>query len=470
MSVRPAMGRRFSSAFFGLCALTLFGALLLGGGPGWSGESLLIVPALCLALVALARALADPAAHPRRRRLLWLLPLLLLGLPALQLVPLPWSLWSSLPGRDALAADLRSAGAATGWRPFTLAPFQTERALASLCIPCGVYMGALLIGGEPRRRLLSLVMGVAAVNVLLGLLQLAQGPDSPLYFHPVTNRDDAVGLFANRNHLASFLASLLPVTLGTLADRLRHAERPERDLRVWALTALLLLLAVGATATRSRVGFALLLLGLALSVAVAWRARRSDPQARRARLWLQLGALLAAVLVVQFTLLAFVQRVQADQAEELRWQLGREALQLAAPTLGLGYGIGSFARVHDLLGDAAAATRAYVNHVHDDYLELWLEGGAVALLLAAAALVLLARRLRQLWRANAPGSVAGGTPRDPRRDPHRGLKLGAAVALALLALHSAFDYPLRTLAIECYAALLVALLVGSVRPGQAPSG
>ena len=466
MTVRPAIGRRFTSAYLWLLALTLLAALLLGGGPGWSGERLLVAPALLLALVALARTLGDARREPLRARLLWLLPLLVLGVPTLQLVPLPWSLWAALPGRAALAADLASVLPDPGWMPFSLTPFQTERAIAALCVPCGIYMAALLCGSEQRRKLLSLVMVVAAVGVLVGLLQLAQGPDSPLYFHAVTNHDDAVGLFANRNHQAIFLASLLPVTMGTLMDRLRHAQRPDRDLRVWALTALLLVLAIGATATRSRIGFALLMFSLLVSLAVAWRSRGATAQSRRARLWLQMGVLLAVVLVLQFTLLAFLQRLKGDQAEDLRWQLGREAVALAAPTAGLGYGIGSFPRVHDLLGDAAATTRAYVNHVHDDYLELWLEGGVVAVLLAAVAVALLLRRLVQLWRAQSPGASSGEAP----RDRHRGMKLGAAVALAMLALHSALDYPLRTLALECYAALLVAMLVGSVRPGRAVFG
>ena len=52
----------------------------------------------------------------------------------------------------------------------------------------------------------------------------------------------------------------------------------------------------------------------------------------------------------------------------------------------------------------------------------------------------------------------------PGQDPpwqDRGLVLGAALGLVLLLLHSAADYPLRTLSLAGYAALLACLSLGS---------
>jgi O-antigen ligase len=462
MAARPGIGRRLAGAYFWLTALTLAGALVLGGSDNWRGERILILPALLLAAVAMLRVAGDSTVDPLRARLFWLLPLMLLAVPALQLVPLPGALWSALPGRGQLAADLQRELGTSGWRPLSLTPFQTERALQALCVPCGLFMAASVLGGAERRRLLNVVLLIGGLSVPLGLFQIIDGPDSPLYFYTISNRDDAVGLFANRNHLASLLASLLPVTIGVLMDRVRHVTRPERDLRVWSLTALGVLLAVGATATRARIGFVMLMLSIVAAALVAWRFRRREPAARRLRVWLRLGAVLALALIAQYTLYAFLQRLQSEQAEDLRWQLAGETLRLAAPARGLGFGIGSFPRIHDRLGDAVTDTRAYINHVHDDYLELWLEGGVPALLLAAAAVAALLWQLLRQWRAQTSRSGADEAP----HDSHRGTHLGAAFALLLLALHSAVDYPLRTLAIEAYAALLAALLVGSVRPGR----
>jgi O-antigen ligase len=97
----------------------------------------------------------------------------------------------------------------------------------------------------------------------------------------------------------------------------------------------------------------------------------------------------------------------------------------------------------------------YVNHAHNDYVELWLEGGLPALALAAAALVMVGWQLRKYLRS----------PDEGRSDEmhYRGLNLGAALSLLLIALHSIVDYPLRTLTIATYASLLAAVLLGSVR-------
>ncbi len=46
---------------------------------------------------------------------------------------------------------------------------------------------------------------MGAGSALLGLLQLANGPGSSLYFYEETNRTEAVGFFANRNHFAAMI-------------------------------------------------------------------------------------------------------------------------------------------------------------------------------------------------------------------------------------------------------------------------
>ena len=455
MIERPNHGRRSAIVLFWLAAATLFGALVLGGGPGWRAEQLLIPPALLTIVMAVIRLVREPSLEPSQARLVWLLPLLLLSIPILQLIPLPGPVWTHLPGRVSLAVDLQGVLGDPGWRPLSLTPFQTEAALELLCVPCAVYMAGMALPSDLRRRLLDMVLAVAAISALLGLLQVIQGPDSSLYFHAVTNRGYAVGLFANRSHLASFLASLLPVAIGMLMDRARHVARTERDLRVWCLTALVILLAVAATATRARIGFVMLTLSAVAAILVAWRTRRRGGSGRRAQIWLRIGALLALVLIVQYTLFAFLPRLEGGDPVDPRWRLARETVLLATPVRGVGYGIGSYPRVHDLVGASVADTRVYVNHAHDDYLELWLEAGVPAVLLAAAAVAALVWQLLRQWRN------LGRPPRphDPSHDTHRALRFGATFGLLLLALHSAVDYPLRTLALESYAGLLVALVV-----------
>jgi hypothetical protein len=103
----------------------------------------------------------------------------------------------------------------------------------------------------------------------------------------------------------------------------------------------------------------------------------------------------------------------------------------------------------------SADIEPYVNHAHDDCVELWLEWWLPALALIVAALGLIGWQLRKYVRGDEGG----------RRNEmqYRGLKLGASLSLLLIALHSIVDYPLRTLTIATYASLLAAVLLGSVR-------
>jgi hypothetical protein len=389
-----------------------------------------------------------------RARWFWLLPAGLIVLPLLQLVPLPYSAWTMLPGRGAVAAGLVTVGVAPAAGAWTLVPFATEQILWSAVVPAGVFMSAVALQGAQRRALLGIVLAFAAISALIGLWQIMEGPDSALYFYRITNEGEAVGLFANRNHLAGLLAASLPVAAGMLADRLRHHPHGMRDLRVWLLTALIVLLAVSATATHSRAGFGLLMVSVIATVAVLLRARPQGPWAG-AKPWLRVSALIAGLLIVQFTLYGLLLRLESDPLDDHRWTLAANTLQAAGPARGMGLGLGSFVHAYDEIGDQSADIEPYVNHAHNDYAELWLEGGLPALALAAAAFVMVGWQLRKYLRSPDEGRS--------NEMQYRGLNLGAALSLLLIALHSIVDYPLRTLTIATYASLLAAVLLGSVR-------
>jgi O-antigen ligase len=451
--------RRLSSTLLFLAtAATLLLALFLGGGQGSRAEDLLALAGLGLIAAAVYRASTD-GLDPRRRRWILLLPLALVALPLLQLVPLPPAVWTHLPGRAALVADLQAAGVTPGWAPLSLDARATERVLYSLLVPIGLFMAAAVLRHGDRRRLVHVVLGFAGFSAFLGLWQLMQGPDSRLYFWEITNRGSAVGFFANRNHLASLLAVGLPLTMGLLADRLRQrGGGGARDLRLWLLSALIVVLAVGVTATVSRAGFALLMLSLVAGAVVLWRSRQRG-EARGARIWVRLAAGVAALLILQFTLYALLLRLQADPLDDYRFSITPNTLAAAAPARGTGFGFGSFVQAYDEVGDVAADMTPYVNHAHNDYAEVWLEGGLPALLLGALGLAWVVRGLWRQLRALRAGH-------DPPW-PERGLVLGATLGLVLLGLHSAVDYPLRTLTLASVAALLASIALGAWRAARA---
>lgn len=445
---------RETRALFALSATTLALALWLGGGPGASvAEQWLGLPGLAL-IVAAIFAYFNHSVSPGQARWFWLLPAALIALPLLQLVPLPHFLWAHLPGRGALVDDLSAAGVAPQMGRWTLAPLATEGIAWSAIVPIGVFMSAAMLHGSQRRRLVIVALVFAGFSALVGLWQLVEGSQDALSLYSPTTRGEVLGFFANRNHLAALLATALPVAAGVLADRLRRHHGGVRDVQAWLLMSLIILLAVGVTATQSRAGFMLLMASVVAS-AVVWLLAGKRRASVEARPWLRGAAVIAGVMIVQYTLYGTLVRLEADPLEDGRWGMASNTLLAAQPSLGTGLGLGTFVHAYDEVGDAAADIPAYVNHAHDDYLELWLEGGILAVVVMVAAIAVLAIQL--VWRLRRVSEEGG------QRGQQRGMEVGAAFALLLLLLHSIVDYPLRTLTIASFAALLAAVLLGSVR-------
>ena len=93
--------------------------------------------------------------------------------------------------------------------------------------------------------------------------------------------------------------------------------------------------------------------------------------------------------------------------------------------------------------------RRYVNHAHNDWLELWLTGGAPAIVLAVGFLAWLAASTFRLW--------SSGQPEAPVLD--LALAQAASIVIVLLLLHSVVDYPLRTAALSVLFAMACAYLI-----------
>jgi O-antigen ligase len=109
-----------------------------------------------------------------------------------------------------------------------------------------------------------------------------------------------------------------------------------------------------------------------------------------------------------------------------------------------GSGVGTFEQVYRGYENPATVDRWFVNHAHNDYLEVAVEGGVPAVILVVLFLLWWIGRARAAW--STPSALE--------------LK-GASIASAAILLHSAFDYPLRTAGIAALFAACLALLAGA---------
>ena len=264
-------------------------------------------------------------------------------------------------------------------------------------------------------------------------LQISGGVDSPWYLYERTNRGVAVGTFANGNHYATILLACLPMLGALAAARWRMAKtKEERSLALALAVAGGAVLATGILINRSS---AMLLLGPPIAAATVLMVLRLPPQRSRQAL-----AGIGLLLFAGATALALVGKDLpswgTDASVQTRAEYWGKSTQAAADHLLSGTGIGTFEKVYRQYEDFAEVDRWYVNHAHNDYLELAVEGGLAAILLMILFLWWWAARASEAWRSSA------------------GLEQkAAAVASAAILLHSTFDYPLRTVAISAVFAM-----------------
>jgi O-antigen ligase len=288
--------------------------------------------------------------------------------------------------------------------------------------------------------LLGAVVLGAIISVVLGVLQLT-GEDGSWYFYRITNLGVAVGAFANGNHFATLLLVAIPALAAMVATVIRTGSKQQRMLAGAVATAAGAALLVGALMNSSA---AFLLLGppvIAASVLLA--TRLSERRIRQGII------AIAALLVIAAGGLAILgDRVPGwgtSASIETRTTFWKTTVAAAATEGVAGSGFGTFQKVYGRYENPASVDRFYVNHAHNDYLELALEGGIPAIILILGFLAWWMARAHDAW-LRPTGTIE---------------QRAAAVASAAILLHSLFDYPLRTAAIMAMMAVPLALLGGA---------
>jgi O-antigen ligase len=471
-TVTDGSSPQMPTLFFGLCAFTIVCSVVLGGGTrgGFLSDGILQFLSLPLLLVSLWRlfdlqsATSADNKRPIRRELVFCGAIVLV--PLLQLVPLPPWIWSALPGRKPEAHVFELLGGGMPWMPISVSPEATWLSLLSLIPPMAVVLGCLLLGYRERRLMSLVVLAVGLVSVFLGLVQVSQGPLSSLRFFEFTNPTEAVGFFANRNHLAALLYALTLLAAAWAIDAAftaqsdgsrNRSDGPAIVALVASFTVLLVLVSAQAMA-RSRAGLGLTMLAVFGALALAYADRRAVRGKDRRRVSgitptkVLLGATALAILFsVQFTLYRVMERfVAIDPMEDTRTLIARSTIEAATAFMPFGSGMGTFVPVYAMFERSQdALINAYVNHAHDDILELWLETGVIGIVMMGVFLVWLVLRSREVWRRGPYGES----------EIDHTLARAATLIIGLLIVHSFLDYPLRTDAMMAIMAFACALLI-----------
>ena len=438
----PNIGAREQRLISAAMIALLATSFVLGGASRQHELRLALVeltalPLLALALMALLR---DRAIARRHLSVLWLATAVM-ALPLVQLIPLPPSIWTALPGRDSLTYALELAGITPGWANISLTPDKTWRSFLALIPPLAMFLAVLVCNKDDHRRTILLLMGLTVGGILLGSAQLASGTQQ-LYPWRTTDVGIFAGFFANRNHMATLCLVCIPFAV-LLGSRFVTRDGTRSRTFFWLSVLMLGLLVVTIGIIRSRAGIIILWPVLGASLVTAWTSHaRGRPATALAAI---IGAATIAVMVVGFFALSpILSRFDGAALTAGRIDNWKIVWDNAQNYLPLGAGIGSFDAVYRSIEPLERLDSTYFNQAHNEYLEIWLEAGLLGILLVVAFCVWFIRRSFQAW---------GG-------ENYRGrdLQRAATIAIGAILIHSTVDYPLRTEALAVLFAYFCGLL------------
>jgi len=398
------------TALFACSLLLLVVATLFGGASQGNALSLAAVEVASLPLLFVGLYLVFAGAAPKGSVAPLILLALVAAVPTLQLIPLPPSIWTRLPGRQPILQVLDVTGLGRPSLPFSMAPQETWRSLLAISPPAAMLVGGLFLTGRQRRVMAVCWLLLALVSLGIGMLQLLDGPDSRFYFYDITNPGSLVGLFSNRNNQAAMFYSLMPLA-AVFAAQFNGDFQDRRTIPALLAVLYFFVALVGVAATRSRAGIAITAVALIGSAVIIVRG---GVLRRHWRLALGMGAgsVVVVGVIALFAAGPIIDRFNSGGGDPrfTGWPL---VLAQAQRYLPLGSGVGSFQTVYLAAEPLNDVSPIYFNHAHDDYLELLLETGCHVvgsdLLPASPAVQRLIQRGLTFHHGHTAANVANST-------------------------------------------------------------
>jgi O-antigen ligase len=396
--------------------------LSLTGGSSWAGEPhLILLRPLSVAFTIIAvwkLSLSDL----RRLRDAWIVVLASFFVAAFHILPLPYDIWSLLPGRGLIGEIDRITANDFSWRPLSMSPAATINSVAALAVPICVLSICSLLGNQDRHKVATLVFSLIMGSAVVGYLQ-SLGFEVKLY----DKQSQVSGIFVNRNHQAALLSLAFPI--GALIWKRGTGFGLQKSLEKIMVIAGCVLVVPIIFITGSRAGVFLLAAALIL-IAVFGLIPVKAGLLRKLLVYvffLSVVGVLAGLSVFTARDIALGRLLAED--DNLRLPVWSNILDIVPLYMPWGSGAGSYDEVYRIHENSDLLRPTYSNHAHNEWLEILLTCGIPgAFILVYVGIVLCSANYRSANLADDSGDFA---------------KVGASTII-LLAIASTFDYPVRT--------------------------
>ena len=366
-----------------------------------------------------------------------------IGLLLLHLVPLPASVWTWFPGRELVQKNFELIGVSPGWSPLSLTPENTVADGIAMLPAIAAFLAVLSIKQRQVFWICGGIVVCAIASVALSLLQHLHGEDPTYYLYDVTP-GVGVGIFNNRSFFAAQLYTSIPV-LSAYAVTAQQKWHLKPILVVAAGIIYAGIILVGLSLSESRSGILLAMPAILFAVILAFS--RPHETRRSTVTTMALIALMLGVLVLgQVSMAGLLRLTQIDPLTDYRAIIGKGSIELGLWQFPTGSGFGSFVPLYQLHETPEMMHAEFVNHAHNDWLELVIEGGAPALFLLVAFVFWYLFSLVRVWRYGQGGQTAL-------------FQRMASLVIPLLLMHSFLDFPLRTPALMVLFSLCCGIMV-----------
>lgn len=311
-------------------------------------------------------------------------PAALIGLVIFQLVPLPEPLVRLLRPDNSISNASLPGSEHHFFSSLSIAPYNTRIHLILLVCCAVTFFFARMLGQdrESRRRLVTWLVALGTFEALYGLVQYLTGWQRIFGYVKKYNLEEATGTYINRNHFAGFLEMVIP--FGVALVLYENAKLPRKVIRgqnarikqvlggrtlsrigLWLLAA---------TVMVAGLFFSLSRMGIISAVASLGVMAAFSGFQRKAGLWVAAAIMACGIILVvwmgagpalgRFGMIG----EEYTSVDESRWSLWKDTARLIGGHPLLGSGLGTFPVAFTRVQSTFLGQ--FVNHAHNDYLEV----------------------------------------------------------------------------------------------------
>lgn len=313
----------------------------------------------------------------------WWLIFLISVTPLIYLIPISVEYWIQLPGHEIYSQVAQwistNQGSDNVNRTLSLIPYRTEHAFFALIPPLAIFITVSALPKPQKKLIIYFVLLVATGEASLAIIQFSSNNEFFYFGIPIIKKGIALGTYPNPDHFVLLMEISIPLTFALLTHKLKYGKKHGRDgsqsliiLITYAIMIILFL--AGAVVSGSRAGIPLAFLSGFLSYLIFMHKRDSKYFFVSTSIILVITIGLLSVLDLAPVINRFITH---NPFIDGRWVIFANTWDGIKTFFPLGSGPGTFPDIYRIFQPITQS--GFVNHAHNDYLELIFEIGLLGI-------------------------------------------------------------------------------------------